>query len=260
MPVSAKDAKFANRRSAIYSPPGSPSFSSNSLPGTPTVPKPVVVDPKGKAREGGIQLVPPSKSVSRASSMASLGSVASEMSGMSMNGTSLQPPSFRMGSYGSSSTIDSSLPATPTLSLSRTNSGNSTMKVTAVDELGVIAPARPRPSYDKDRGLPLPQTVEALRTSGELPQRRRSVVFELRVNDVRVEVMGKRSESTRRAATNCKTKVVVTECKTGADSDVTITEKSISVGPKKVDGSLSRGKGTIKRVWKRVLSTVSVKA
>lgn len=85
-------------------------------------------------------------------------------------------------------------------------------------------------------------------------------MFELRVNDVRVEVMGKTSESNRATATNCKTKVLVTECKATADSDVTISEKSSNVGPKKLDGSLSRGKGTIKRVWKRVLGTVSVKA
>ncbi|KAK7678035.1 hypothetical protein QCA50_018976 [Cerrena zonata] len=256
MPVSAKDAKYTNRRSAIYSPPGSPnSLSSKPLPGTPAVPKPVVIDPKGKAREGSIQLVPPSRSVSRASSMASLGSVVSEMSGMSANGTILQPPSFRMNSYGSSSsTVDSSLPTTPNSSLSRTTSVNSTTgKV--VDELGMLAPARPRPSYDKDRGLPA--TVGALRSSSEAPKRR-SVVFELRVNDVHVEVMGKTSEPKRSAATSCKTKVLVTECKTAAGSDVTVSEKSssLTVGTK----TLSRGKGTIKRVWKRVMGTVSVRA
>ncbi|CAL1709445.1 unnamed protein product [Somion occarium] len=219
MPVSARDVKFANRRSVIIAPP--PVATSQTT------------DSRRKSRDG--VLVPPSRSVSRASSMASLGSVASEMSG-----TIMPSPSFRVGSFGgSSSSIDSAisslLPATPTLSLSRSTSVNSTV---VADEMGVLS----RPcsvSFEKDVGR---------RKEDE----RRGVVLELRVNDVHVEVMGK-SESRRT--------VVVTECKPTSESNVAGGK---TCGAKKtqavLDGTLQRGRGTIERAWKRVIRSVSVKA
>ncbi|KAI0075524.1 hypothetical protein K474DRAFT_1384985 [Panus rudis PR-1116 ss-1] len=191
MPISAKDPKFTNRRSVIIQ-PTSPAIA--HINGN---------DTKGKSRE---TLALPSRSVSRASSMVSIGSVASEMSTIVPNG------SLRVGGFGaSSSSIDSTLstlpPATPALSLSRTSS------VTSADEM--------RP-------------VKGMQSS---------LVMELRVNDVQVEVMGKGKADARSSKLDSKE-----------------NGKGNSNVKKTLDGTIQRGRGTIKRAWKRVVGTVSVKA
>ena len=66
-----------------------------------------------------------------------------------------------------------------------------------------------------------------------------SVVLELRVNDVQVEVMGKAD---------------------ARSTKVNSMEKVNTSVKKTLDGTLQRGRGSIKRAWKRVVGTVAVKA
>ncbi|KAJ3491981.1 hypothetical protein NLI96_g324 [Meripilus lineatus] len=221
LPVSAKDAsKLAKRRSTATISGSSPPY--HYLPAAPES-----KDDKGSKGKGQ-KSCPPSRMPST-TSLASLGSQISTSS------VPLPAPPFsttsRNNSLSSLASGASSMNApTPSLSLSRTSSAGS---ATEPDEMGVL------------RGL-----ETALGSSTSAGEFQKAVVgVEVRVNDVCVDVIATSdaSKAGKAQVLGASTATLVKDPAAPVKAPVSSTN-----APRK----LERGKGTIKRLWKRVVGSV----